>query len=199
LSGTAMQPILSGMPESSLKNHFLIAMPGLDDPNFSRTVTFICDHDENGAMGIIINRPSELHLADVLEHMGIDNHTSSAHEQIVYLGGPVQEERGFVLHSPREGGWKSSIAVTDEIGITTSRDILEAMANDRGPDKSLVALGYAGWGAGQLENEIKENAWLSGPADTTVLFDLPPAQRWAAAARILGVDMTLMSSDAGHA
>jgi putative transcriptional regulator len=187
------------MPASSLKNHFLIAMPGLDDPNFSRTVTYICDHDEHGAMGIVINRPSELSLADVLEHMGIDSHAPTASEQIVYIGGPVQEERGFVLHTPQGDDWKSSIAVTDDIGITTSRDILEAMANEQGPAKTLVALGYAGWGAGQLENEIKENAWLSGPADAAVLFDLPAAQRWAAAARIIGVDMTLMSSDAGHA
>ena len=199
MPGVALHPILSAMPASSLKNHFLIAMPGLDDPNFSRTVTYICDHDENGAMGIVINRPSELNLADVLEHMGIDNHDPVTSDQIVYIGGPVQEERGFVLHSPNSGDWKSSIAVTDDIGITTSRDILEAMALGQGPAKSLVALGYAGWGAGQLEAEIKDNAWLSGPADAAVLFDLPPDQRWSAAARIIGVEVALMSNDAGHA
>jgi len=187
------------MSESSLKNHFLIAMPGLEDPNFSRTVTYICDHDAEGAMGIVINRPSELSLADVLTHMGIDCHDAGAGEQPVYLGGPVQEERGFVLHSPNQGGWKSSIAVTDAIGITTSRDILEAMARGEGPDQALVALGYAGWGAGQLEAEMKDNAWLSGPAEASVLFDLAPDKRWAAAAHLLGVDMALMSTDAGHA
>lgn len=195
----ALRPILATMVASSLKNQFLIAMPGLEDPNFSRTVTYICDHDEHGAMGIVVNRPSELHLSDVLAHMNIDNHNPWANEQTVYLGGPVQEERGFVLHSPRNGGWKSSIPVTDEIGITTSRDILEAMAEGRGPTRSLVALGYAGWGAGQLEEEIQQNAWLSGPAESDILFNMPPAKRWAAAARLLGVDMALMSTDAGHA
>lgn len=187
------------MAASSLKNQFLIAMPGLEDPNFSRTVTYICDHDDNGAMGIVVNRPSELHLADVLEHMSIENHDPATSKNIVYLGGPVQEERGFVLHIPRDGGWKSSIQVTDEIGITTSRDILEAMAIGQGPARTLVALGYAGWSAGQLEEEMQQNAWLSGPAEASVLFDLPPEQRWAAAARLLGVDMALMSADAGHA
>lgn len=187
------------MAVSSLKNQFLIAMPGLEDPNFSRTVTYVCDHDERGAMGIVVNRPSELHLSDVLEHMGIENHDPWAADQIVFLGGPVQEERGFVLHMPREGGWKSSIAVTDDIGITTSRDILEAMARGEGPHRSLVALGYAGWGAGQLEDEIRQNTWLSGPAEPEILFNTPPAKRWDAAARLLGVDLSLLSTDAGHA
>lgn len=194
-----MRPILAGMAASSLKNQFLIAMPGLEDPNFSRTVTYLCDHGEHGAMGIVVNRPSELRLSDVLEHMGIESQDPWAEEQIVYLGGPVQEERGFVLHTPRDGGWKSSIAVTDEIGITTSRDILEAMARGEGPQRSLVALGYAGWGAGQLEDEIQQNAWLSGPAQPDILFNMPPQERWEAAARLLGVDMRLMSPDAGHA
>jgi putative transcriptional regulator len=187
------------MPASSLKNQFLIAMPGLEDPNFSRTVTYICDHDEHGAMGIVINRPSGLQLADVLEHMGIEASDPQAGEQIVYLGGPVEEERGFVLHSPNDGDWKSSIDITDQVGITTSKDILEALARGAGPARTLVALGYAGWSAGQLEQELQQNAWLSGPAETRVLFDLPPEQRWEAAARLLGVDMALISTDAGHA
>jgi putative transcriptional regulator len=187
------------MSASSLKNQFLIAMPGLEDPNFSRTVTYICDHSEEGAMGIVINRPTELHLSDVLEHMGIAAADPRTAGQIVYLGGPVEEERGFVLHTPQDGGWKSSIAVTDQIGITTSKDILEALARGEGPERSLIALGYAGWGAGQLEAEMQQNAWLSGPAQADVLFDLPPEQRWEAAARLLGVDLALMSTDAGHA
>lgn len=187
------------MSASSLKNQFLIAMPGLEDPNFSRTVTYICDHSDEGAMGIVINRPTELHLSDVLEHMGIPGADPRSAEQIVYQGGPVEEERGFVLHTPRNGGWKSSIQVTEQIGITTSRDILEAMARGEGPARSLIALGYAGWAAGQLEAEIQQNSWLSGPAQAEVLFDLPPAQRWEAAAKLLGVDMALMSTDAGHA
>ena len=194
-----MRPILAGMAVSSLKNQFLIAMPGLEDPNFSRTVTYICDHSDAGAMGIVINRPTELHLSDVLEHMGIENHDPKTTEQIVYLGGPVEEERGFVLHTPRDGGWKSSIPITEDIAITTSRDILEAMAEGNGPARCLVALGYAGWAAGQLEAEMQQNTWLSGPAQADVLFDLPPEQRWEAAARLLGVDLALMSTDAGHA
>lgn len=187
------------MVASSLKNQFLIAMPGLDDPNFSRTVTYICDHGEQGAMGIVVNRPTELHLSDVLKHMSIENHDPATDRQIVYLGGPVQEERGFVLHTPNDGAWSSSSSVTDRIGLTTSRDILEALAIGQGPAQALIALGYAGWGPGQLEAEIQQNAWLSGPAEAEILFELPSDQRWAAAARLLGVDMALMSTDAGHA
>ncbi len=184
--------------DSSLKNQFLIAMPGLEDPNFARTVTYICEHNEDGAMGIVINRPSELMLSDVLAHMGINPQAPGLDQQPVYLGGPVEEERGFVLHTPA-ADWDSSMSITDDISITTSRDILEAMANGNGPEKSLIALGYAGWGAGQLDEEIQDNAWLSGPADPAILFDMPADKRWTAAARLLGVDMNLLSTDAGHA
>jgi len=183
---------------SSLKNQFLIAMPGLEDPNFARTVTYICEHNADGAMGIVINRPSELRLSDVLTHMEISPEATGLDEQPVYLGGPVEEERGFVLHTPA-GEWDASMPITDDISITTSRDILEAMAIGKGPDKALIALGYAGWGAGQLDEEIQNNAWLSGPADPAILFNMPADQRWNAAARLLGVDMNLLSTDAGHA
>jgi len=183
---------------SSLKNQFLIAMPGLDDPNFVRTVTYICEHNADGAMGIVINRPSELKLSDVLAHMEIPPTAPGLDQQPVYLGGPVEEERGFVLHTLADA-WDTSMAVTDDISITTSRDILEAMAAGQGPDKALIALGYAGWAAGQLDEEIKNNAWLTGPADPAILFDLPSEQRWNAAARLLGVDLSLLSTDAGHA
>jgi putative transcriptional regulator len=182
----------------SLKNQFLIAMPGLEDANFSRTVTYICEHDTHGAMGIVVNRPSELHLADVLEHMQISDVQHNRGEQIIYVGGPVDTERGFVLH-PNQNEWESTLAVTDDISITTSRDILEAIAHGTGPSRSLVALGYAGWGAGQLENEIQHNAWLSGPADPEVIFEVPSRDRWTAAARLLGVDLSLISTEAGHA
>ena len=182
----------------SLKNQLLIAMPNLQDPNFSRTVTYICEHGEQGAMGIVLNRPTELSLADVLRHMEIEGGLGNAGEQIVYLGGPVEEERGFVLHS-HTTPWDSTLAVNDDISVTTSRDILEAMARGDGPALTLVALGYAGWGAGQLERELQENAWLSGPADQSILFELPPEKRWEAAARLLGVDLNLLSSEAGHA
>ncbi|MCB1789081.1 MAG: YqgE/AlgH family protein [Gammaproteobacteria bacterium] len=183
---------------ASLKNQLLIAMPNLDDPNFARTVTYICEHGDHGAMGIVLNRPTELRLNDILQHMKIDGGLGAAGEQIVYLGGPVEEERGFVLHTHTDP-WDSTLAVDDAISITTSRDILEAMARGDGPTQTLVALGYAGWGAGQLEREIQENAWLSGPAEKSILFDLPPEERWEAAARLLGVDVHLLSSEAGHA
>jgi putative transcriptional regulator len=182
----------------SLKSQLLIAMPALQDPNFARTVTYICEHGDHGAMGIVLNRPTELCLADVLKHMQIEGGLGAAGEQMVFLGGPVEEERGFVLHTHTEP-WDSTLPITDEISITTSRDILEAMARGDGPGQTLVALGYAGWGAGQLEKELQENAWLSGPADQSILFELPPDQRWEAAARLLGVDLNLMSNDAGHA
>ena len=182
----------------SLKNQLLIAMPSLEDPNFSRTVTYICEHSEQGAMGIVLNRPTDLSLADVLKHMDIEGGLGDAGEQMVYLGGPVEEERGFVLHS-HTSPWNSTLAVNENISVTTSRDILEAMARGDGPDHTLVALGYAGWGAGQLERELQENAWLSGPADQSILFVLPPDQRWEAAAQLLGVDVNLLSSEAGHA
>lgn len=182
----------------TLKNQLLIAMPSLEDPNFSRTVTYICEHSEQGAMGIVLNRPTELSLADVLKHMEIEGDLGEAGEQKVYLGGPVEEERGFVLHTHTEP-WASTLAINEDISVTTSRDILEAMACGKGPSHALVALGYAGWGAGQLERELQDNAWLSGPADQSILFDLPPDQRWEAAARLLGVDVNLLSSEAGHA
>lgn len=183
---------------SSLKNQLLIAMPGLEDPNFSRTVTYVCEHNEQGAMGIVINRPSQLKLGDVLDHMGIEINSLGANEQIVYVGGPVSEERGFVLHD-HTSPWDSTLDITQDISITTSRDILEAMAAGEGPNHALIALGYAGWGAGQLEDEMQANAWLSGPADPSILFDLPFGQRWEAAAKLLGVDMNLLSMEAGHA
>jgi putative transcriptional regulator len=183
---------------TSLKSQLLIAMPSLEDPNFSRTVTFICEHSDQGAMGIVLNRPTDLHLADVLKHMDIAADLGQVGEQAVYLGGPVEEERGFVLHSHTDS-WDSTLAVNDEISVTTSRDILEAMARGEGPGQTLVALGYAGWGAGQLEQELEQNAWLSGPSDQSILFDLPADQRWAAAAQLLGVDVNLLSTEAGHA
>jgi putative transcriptional regulator len=182
---------------SGLSNHFLIAMPGLDDPNFSRTVTLICEHNEDGALGIVVNRPSELKLGDLLAHIEIRANAAIAAAP-VYIGGPVQRERGFVLHPPG-GHWDSSLQVGSGLCVTTSRDVLEALASGEGPDRCLVALGYAGWGAGQLEREMVENAWLSGPADPAVIFDQDSDARWRAAAALLGVDMSLLSSQAGHA
>ena len=181
-----------------LSNQFLIAMPGLEDPNFFHTVTYICEHNDEGALGLVINRPLDMRLGEVFEHMKIEPSDPRAAEVRVYLGGPVQQDRGFVLHEPL-GEWEATLKVTDRIGITSSADILAAIAEGRGPERKLVALGYAGWGAGQLEREMSENAWLSGPADPQVLFELPDEARWKAAAAALGVDLDLLSGDAGHA
>ncbi len=188
------------MAEASyLTNQFLIALPGMGDGNFSRTVTYICQHSEHeGAMGIVLNRPSELQLCDVFNHMDIKQQDTSIAEQTVYIGGPVQEERGFVLHTP-PANWDSSMPVSEQISITTSRDVLQAMAQGKGPEETFVALGYAGWGPGQLEQELQQDTWLSGPADPDIIFKLPADQRWEAAAAVLGVDLNLINTAAGHA
>lgn len=186
------------MSGTSLTNHFLIAMPNLADPNFHHTVTFICAHNEDGAMGIVINRPMELALADILSQMNLAPCSPDVGNMIIHQGGPVQTDRGFVLHRP-DASWHSSINVSEEIGVTTSRDILEAIAEGRGPGDAFIALGYAGWAAGQLEQEIKENAWLSGPVGSEIIFRTPVERRWEQAARLLGVDVNLLSSDIGHA
>ncbi len=184
--------------ETRLKNHFLIAMPQLADPNFFHTVTYICEHNQDGALGIVINRPLDISLGEVLDHMRIECEDEAIRDHNVFFGGPVQPEQGFVLHRP-VGGWEATLPVTDEIGVTTSRDVLQAIARGEGPAQFLVALGYAGWGAGQLEAEIKENAWLNGPAEPKIIFEAPHGQRWEAAAALLGVDLRLLSGDAGHA
>ncbi len=186
------------MESTNLTNHFLIAMPALADPNFFHTVTYVCAHNDEGAMGIIINRPMDLHLKEILTQMNIETSDDHLTDIPVYEGGPVQRERGFVIHKPK-GDWDAMLAVGDDIGVTTSRDVLAAVAKGEGPRDTLIALGYAGWGAGQLEREIAENAWLSGPVDTRILFDLPHEQRWEAAAALLGVDFDRLSSEAGHA
>jgi putative transcriptional regulator len=184
--------------ETNLTNHFLIAMPRLEDPNFFHTVTYICEHNRDGAMGIVINRPMELHLGDIFEQLEIQVSSPKATEQPVYLGGPVQSDRGFVLHDSATE-WSSTLRINSEISVTTSLDILEAIAADKGPKNILVALGYAGWGAGQLESELAQNAWLSGPAQSDIIFDRPSQERWQAAADLLGVDLNLLSGDTGHA
>lgn len=181
-----------------LTNQFLIAMPELADPNFAQTVTYMCEHNDDGAMGLVINHQVDMHLKDVLEHLELHVDDATAAELPVYFGGPVQPDRGFVLHEPL-GNWEATLQVTDRIGITASRDILAAIAAGRGPERKLIALGYAGWGAGQLEQEIVANAWLNGPADRDIVFDMPPERRWHSAAASMGVDLSLLSSDAGHA
>lgn len=181
-----------------LNDHFLIAAPSLDDPNFSRGVTLICQHTADGAMGLIVNRLSEYRLGDVLEQMKIGAVVPGVADAPVLLGGPVQQERGFVLHDPG-GSWDSTFEVSPQLSLTTSRDILVAMAAGTGPANAVVALGYAGWTEGQLESELSENAWLTVPADTDIVFRTPVAERWMAAARLMGVDLRFMTDYSGHA
>lgn len=181
-----------------LTNHFLIAMPALADSNFYRTVTFVCEHSAEGAMGIVINRATDLRLGEILEQLDITAADKALADHPVHLGGPVQNNRGFVIHEPL-GNWESTLRVTDTVGVSTSRDILAAIAEHRGPDRFLIALGYAGWGAGQLEREMVENSWLSSPTSSDILFELPLDQRWGAAANLVGVDLSTLSSEAGHA
>jgi putative transcriptional regulator len=183
---------------ANLTNHLLIAMPSLRDPTFRRSVAFVCQHSEEGAMGLLINRLSEYRLGDVLAQMNIQPEHSQIGDAPVLIGGPVQPERGFVLHAP-PGDWESSFRISTRVCVTTSRDVLVAMAAGRGPEVALVALGYAGWSAGQLENELRENAWLTAPADERILFATPLEQRWEAAAALVGVDIASLTDYAGHA
>ena len=185
-------------PTASLVNQLLIAMPGMPDPNFSSTVTLICEHSDEGALGIIINRPLQLQLGGLLKQLQVKEANPRIASAPVLLGGPVGTEKGFVLHN---SGWtfESSLDVSADIQLTFSRDVLDSMAAGTGPDKSLVALGYAGWEPGQLENEMLANSWINVPATPGIVFDLPFADRWSAAAATLGIDISRIAPDAGHA
>ena len=181
-----------------LTGHFLIAMPSLDDGFFNHAVTYICEHDETGSFGIIINQETTITLKQIIKEMKIDTEVDYNETQAVYIGGPVDQGRGFILHRPT-GNWQSTLKVNDRIALTTSKDILQAMATNKGPKDSIVALGYAGWTSGQLDDEIANNTWLSCPAEEQILFDTPPEERWKAAAKLIGIDLTLLSNDTGHA
>jgi putative transcriptional regulator len=181
-----------------LTHHFLIAMPNMADPYFARTLTYICEHNEQGALGLVVNKPLDMNLATLFERVDLELRDRRLAELPVYFGGPVQSDRGFVLHQP-VGSWSSTLAVRDRVGLTTSRDILEALAARTGPEKLLVTLGYAGWAAGQLEHEIKQNAWLTVEAREQIIFDLPPEERLVAAMSLLGIDFARLSDEAGHA
>lgn len=182
----------------SLAEHFLIAMPGMDDPNFFRSVTLVCQHDENGAMGLVVNLPSDFSLGEMLSQMSLATPDAALAAQTVLSGGPVQADRGFVLHDdPRD--WTSTLRLSNGLAVTTSRDILASTAAGEGPARLLVTLGYAGWEAGQLEAELAANSWLTVPAESAVLFDTPMPERWHAAARCLGVDLERLADYAGHA
>lgn len=185
-------------PGVSLSNQLLIAMPGMLDPNFNSTVTLVCEHNEDGALGIVINRPIELNLSNLFEQLDLEETDGRFGSHPVLLGGPVARERGFVLHNPGFE-YESSIAVSPEVQLTLSRDVIDAMAAGAGPEKSLVALGYAGWAAGQLEAEMLSNTWLSVPATPEIIFDVPFTERWSLAAKTIGIDISQISPDAGHA
>ncbi len=181
----------------SLKDHFLIAMPGLSGSIFANSLTYLCEHSEEGAMGIIVNHPLDICWADVFEQLDLEG--ASHADQLVLAGGPVHTDRGFILHLAGEQRWDSSLAVTTDVALTTSLDIITALANGSGPQKSLMALGYAGWAAGQLEEELGDNCWLTLPSDLSILFDVPFDRKAAMAAATLGIDLDLLTSRAGHA
>lgn len=183
---------------SSLANQFLIAMPAMADPFFARSLVLVCEHDERGALGIIVNRPLDMTLGSLFEKVELPLDRPGFVERPVFFGGPVQTDRGFVLHRPL-GEFQSTLRVRDDLGLTSSRDILQRIAADGTPSEVLVILGYAGWSAGQLENEIAQNAWLTAPADDNILFEVPPEGRVPAAMQSLGISMTHLADTAGHA
>src|SRR5664279_4901188 len=176
-----------------LTNQFIIAMPNLADPNFFHTVAYLCQHNEDGALGFVINRSTDMKLGEIFKQMGIDATSPTASDMPVFAGGPVQQERGFVVHTSG-GDWSATLAVSETISLTTSRDVLEAIAAGEGPEQYLVALGYAGWGTGQLEKEILDNSWLNTPCSKQVLFDTPVNLRWSAAADQIGIDINQLTA-----
>ena len=183
-----------------LTNHFLIAMPGMADPHFSKTLTYICEHTPQGAIGLIVNKPIDVTLANLFDQVEITLPSANIRlrETNVLFGGPVLMDRGFVLHQPL-GDWNSTLKVNENTGLTTSKDILEAIGAGDGPTRILVTLGYAGWGPGQLEDEISRNGWLSVAANTDLMFDLPSEARLTAAMGMLGLNYANLSDTAGHA
>ena len=186
------------MQSANFTHQFLIAMPVLTDPYFAKSLVYVCEHNERGALGIIVNRPLDMTLGALFERVELALTDPSLSNQPVYFGGPVQTDRGFVLHRPA-GKWQSNLKVNDEVAMTSSRDILQSMASQGTPHDVLVTLGFAGWSAGQLENEMLQNAWLSVPANTRILFEIPYEERLPAALQMLGIDFTSLSTEVGHA
>lgn len=192
------------MENINLTGHFLIAMPAVTDPFFSKSVTFICTHNQDGAMGIMINRPTDITFETLFEKINVELLNLAVADQPVLYGGPVQPERGFVLHEVTDGEWDSTVQIANNIALTTSKDILESVAIGSGPAKMLLTLGYAGWTAGQLEQEIKQNAWLSVQANDTetlheILYNTDYDRKLSATLALLGVDPAMLSDIAGHA
>lgn len=186
------------MNSVNLTDNFLIAMPTLEDPYFANALVYICEHNDNGALGIIVNRPIDMPLSELFEKIDIKLEAQDLAQLPVYFGGPVQIDRGFVLHHPA-GEWQSTLKISDDIGLTSSRDILTSVGSEGTPHEILVTLGYAGWGAGQLEQELGENSWLTVPASPHILFQLPPEERLPAALQKLGISFSHLSDVAGHA
>lgn len=186
------------MQSINLTDHFLIAMPAMADPYFAKGLVYIAEHNDQGALGLIVNRPIDMSLGTLLDKIDLPQDSEDFNKQPVLFGGPVQTDRGFVLHRP-VGEWQSTLAVNAEIGLTSSRDILQAMARKGQPQDMVVTLGYAGWSAGQLERELADNAWLTVPAEPRILFELPYEERLASAMDLLGVNLINLADGAGHA
>ncbi len=182
----------------SLAGHLLVAMPGMADPNFEHSVTYICEHTDQGALGITINRPLDIDLREVLEQLSLQAAPADMLSQQVLRGGPVQSDRGFVIHEA-DKNWEGTTEVGHSIFVTTSKDILIDVARGRGPERLLMALGYAGWGAGQLEEEIRQNSWLTVPASKELVFETPIEQRWRAAAGSIGIHPSSLILNPGNA
>ena len=194
---------MTNLPELQLAHHFLIAMPSVLDPMFGGSVVYLCEHNESGALGVVINKPTDMTMQALFEHIdlkldgGLNLLPPIANKPIMF-GGPVQDDRGFVLHTPL-GHYSSSLQVTDEVAFTTSIDVLEAVAAGVGPRQMLVSIGYSGWGAGQLEEEIARNGWLTVDADPRIMFEIPIEERYVAALKLLGIDPMMLAAEAGHA
>ncbi len=190
---------MSGKSFTSLSGQLLVAMPGMSDPNFARGVTLLCQHNKDGAVGLVVNKAADFTFNKVLEQLDLDNSRQGIDQVPVLIGGPLQPERGFIVHPADDGDWESSHRIDGHWAITTSRDILAAMAAGTGPRHALLALGYAGWSAGQLEQELADNAWLTVSATTQILFDTEVDERWQAATRLMGFDSHQLSPHVGHA
>lgn len=191
----------------NLTNHFLIAMPSLTDDVFSKSVVFVCEHTQRGALGLVINKPAELKLPDLFAKVDLPLNRLDLTEALVYQGGPMQTERGFVLHDclqaidnvDSESNYASTMTIPGGLGMTTSKDVLEAMAKGGGPSRVLVTLGYSAWGEGQLESELSENSWLTVQADLSVIFETPANRRYEKALSLLGIEFSMLSNQIGHA
>jgi len=183
---------------SSLKNYFLLAMPGLNDPNFAQSVVYICEHNADGAMGLIINQQLDIPVKAIFDQLEL-SYLDECGSSLIFDGGPVQRDRGFILHPSVEQQWESTVAIGDDISLTASKDILTDIALGNGPENALITLGYSSWEAGQLEQELTQNSWLTIPADSAIIFHTDCAKRAGAAASTIGLDLAMLSHDAGHA